>query len=167
MNELFNMWRTYNKRLLVPLGYKDFQGVSMEDMSSLEECFNVKIKLYYFNQNGAVTIMFDSISLKSDIVCMNVHENHLSYTTNFNQFIKKFECAKCSKLFKRELNMKTHNKNFLERTKLVFPGGFHNTNHTIFEKLQSLNIDIPEEDRYYPYYAVWDMEAVLLKTESE
>ena len=86
----------------VPPGFKEFQGVTMEDMTSLEECFNVKLKIYSFNQNGAVNVIFDSMSLKSDIVYMNVYQNHLSYITNFKQFIKKFECPKCSKLFKRE-----------------------------------------------------------------
>ena len=167
VNELFNMWRSYNKRPPVPPGFKEFQGVTMEDMTSLEECFNVTLKIYSFNQNGAVNVIFDSMSLKSDIVYMNVDQNHLSYITNFNQFIKKFECAKCSKLFKREWNLKRHSKNCFERTNLVFPGGFQNTYHTIFDKIQSLNIDIPEDDRYFPYYAVWDMEAILLKTESE
>ena len=105
----------------------------MEDMTSLEECFNVKLKIYSFDQNGAVNVIFDSMSLKSDL-------NHLSYITNFNQFLKKFKYAKCSKLFKREWNLKRHYKNCFERTNLVFPGGFHNTNHTIFDKIQSLNI---------------------------
>ena len=41
--------------------------------------------------------MFESISEKSDIMYMNVYENHLSYITKFNQFVKKFECSKCSK----------------------------------------------------------------------
>ena len=154
VNELFNMWRTYNKRPPVPPGFKEFQGVTMEDLTSLEECFNVKLKIYSFNQNGAVNVIFDSMSLKSDIVYMNVYQNHLSYITNFNQFLKKFECAKCSKLFKREWNLKRHSKNCFERTNLVFPGGFHNTNHIIFDKIQSLNIDIPGDDRYFPYYAV-------------
>ena len=40
--------------------------------------------------------------------------------------------------------MKTH-KNCFKRTKLVFPGGFHNTNQLILDKIQSLNIDIPED----------------------
>ena len=46
VNELFNMWRIYNKRPPVPPGFKEFQGVTMENMTSLEECFNVKLKIY-------------------------------------------------------------------------------------------------------------------------
>ena len=163
VNELFNTWRDFN----VPPGYKDFHGVSLEDMSLLEECFNVKIKVYSINEDAAVNVIFDSISSNSNVIYLNVYHNHLSYITNYTKFIKKFQCLKCSKLFKREWDMKRHNKNCFERTKLFFPGGFHNTNQTIFEKLHSLNINIPEQDRYYPYYAVWDMEAVLSKTESE
>ena len=167
VNELFNTWRDFNKRPSVPPGYKDFHGVTIDDMTLLEDCFNVKIKVYSINEDANVNVIFDSISSNSNVVYLNVYHNHLSYITNYTKFIKKFQCLKCSKLFKREWNMKRHNKNCFERTKLIFPGGFHNTNQTIFDKLHSLNINIPERDRYYPYYAVWDMEAVLSKNDSE
>ena len=47
----------------------------------------------------------------------------------------------------------------------MFPGGFHSIPVTIFDKLRTLNIDIPENLEYYDKFAVWDMEAILLKHE--
>ena len=45
----------------------------------------------------------------------------------------------------------------------IFPGGFHKSDQTIFEKLEYLNIFVPLNLRYYLNFSVWDMEAMLLK----
>ena len=95
---------------------------------------------------------------------LNVYQNHFSYITNFDQFAKKFQCDKCGKIFKRLWNMKRHNSTCYDRTKYIFPGGFYKTKSTIFEKLESIGIYVPNDLRYYPYFLVWDMEAMLRKT---
>ena len=68
-------------------------------------------------------------------------------------------------MFKNEWNLKRHYGSCYERTKYVFPGGFHKTDQTIFEKLEYLDIFVPSNERYYHNFSVWDMEAVLLKLE--
>ena len=67
-------------------------------------------------------------------------------------------------MFKRHWHLKRHYTNCYERTKYIFPGGFHKNQENIFDKLQPLTIYVPESDRYYPTFIVWDMEAVLMKT---
>ena len=65
-------------------------------------------------------------------------------------------------MFKNEWNLKRHGSCY-ERTKYVFPGGFHKNDHTIFKKLQYLDIFVPLNERFYSKFSVWDMEALLLK----
>ena len=60
--------------------------------------------------------------------------------------------------------MKTHYKTCYDRTKYIFPGGFYKSKATIFERLESIGIYVPNNLRYYPYFLVWDMEAMLRKT---
>ena len=67
-------------------------------------------------------------------------------------------------MFNRYWNLKRHYSNCYERTEYVFPGGFHKHQETIFDKLESLTIYVPECDIYYPTFIVWDMEAILMKT---
>ena len=88
---------------------------------------------------------------------LNLSGNHLCYIVNFNNFGKKFECFKCSKLFKREWNMKQHYKICYNRTKHKFPGGFYSLPDTIFYKLRTLNVDIPKDLEFYDKFVVWDM----------
>ena len=95
---------------------------------------------------------------------LNNYENHLSYITNYSKVANKFQCEKCNKMFNRYWNLKRHHQNCYERTKYIFPGGFHKYQETIFDKLESLTIYVPESDRYYSTFIAWDMEAVLMKT---
>ena len=67
-------------------------------------------------------------------------------------------------MFNRHWHLKRHYANCYERTKYIFPEGFYKYQETIFDKLESLTIYLPESDRYYPTCIVWDMEAVLMKT---
>ena len=89
--------------------------------------------------------------------------NHYSYITNFQKFTKKFQCEKCSKIFKKIWHLNRHNAICYERTKYIFPGSFHKTRPTIFDKLESVRINISRNQKYFPYYIVWDMEAMLQK----
>ena len=107
--------------------------------------------------------MYDSLYESEKIMYLNNYENHLSYITNYSKVANKFQCEKCNKMFNRYWNLKRHYQNCYERTKYIFPGGFYKHQETIFDKLQSLTIYVPESERYYPTFIVWDMEAVLMK----
>ena len=158
-----NRWRTYNCLPIFSNNNVKFKGVTLDDISQLEDCFNVKIKIFNMNPNGAVNLIFDSINENKDVMYLNISDSHLSYITDLKKFIKKYECEKCSKMFRNEWNLKRHYASCYERTKYIFPGGFHKNDQTIFEKLEYLDIFVPSNQRFYQKFSVWDMEAILLK----
>ena len=158
-----NRWRTYNCLPIFSNNNVKFNGVTLNDISQLEDCFNVKIKIFNMNPNGAVNLIFDSINENKDVMYLNISDSHLSYITDLKKFIKKYECEKCSKMFRNEWNLKRHYASCYERTKYIFPGGFHKNDQTIFEKLEYLDIFVPSNQRFYQKFSVWDMEAILLK----
>ena len=155
------MWLEYNNiRLKTD---SEFPGITFEDITNVEKCFNIKIVIYNLNSNGTVSHLYETMSQNSSIMYLNVYNNHYSYVTNFSKFAKKFQCEKCSKIFKKIWHLKRHNAICYERTKYIFPGGFHKTKPTIFDKLESVGINISRNLKYFPYYVVWDMEAMLQK----
>ena len=141
-----------------------FPGVRMNDISELEICFNVKIMVYCLNSNGTVSLIYNSLSDNDDVMYLNLYDNHFSYITNFEKLVKRFQCDKCLKLFKRQWNLKRHYANCYDRTKYSFPGGFYSNSTTLFDKLKSLNIHVPLDCQFYDKFIVWDMEAILLKS---
>jgi hypothetical protein len=46
-----------------------------------------------------------------------------------------------------------------------YPGGVYHTPQTVFDWLEDEGIDVPEEDRYYPYRATYDIEVMLQPTD--
>ena len=141
-----------------------FPGIKIDDISKLEICFKVKIMVYCLNSNGTVSLLYNSLSNNTDIMYLNMYGNHFSYITNFEKLVKRFQCDKCLKLFKHQWNLKRHYSNCYYRTKYSFPGGFYCNSTTLFAKLKSLNIHVPLECQFYNKFIVWDMEAILLKS---
>ena len=142
---------------------QQFPRIMFEDITNIEKCFNVKSLIYNLNSNGTLSHVYKTMSQSSSKMYLNVYSNHYSYITNFQKFAKKFQCKKCSKIFKKIWHLKRHNAICYKRTKYIFPGGSHKTKPTIFDKLESVGINISRNQKYFPYYIVWDMEAMLQK----
>ena len=49
----------------------------------------------------------------------------------------------------------------------VFKGGKYRNKKTVFEHLNSIGIYVPEDDRYDPYFAVYDFEALQVPINEE
>ena len=143
---------------------KNFDGVTIQEMNTLEQCFNLKINVVSMNSSGSVNVIYESLFESENVMYLNNYQDHLSYIANYSKFASKFQCEKCSKMFKRQWDLKRHYTNCFERTKYVFPGGFQRNAETVFNKLDSLTIHVPESERYYATFIVWDMEAILIKT---
>ena len=122
------------------------------------ETFDVKIIIVSLNSSTSVNLLYDSLYESEKIMYLNNYKNHLSYITNYSKVANKFQCEKCNKMSNRYWNLKRHYQNCCERTKYIFTGGFHKHQETIFDKLESLTIYVPESGRYYPTFIVWDME---------
>ncbi|KAJ8321637.1 hypothetical protein KUTeg_000108 [Tegillarca granosa] len=43
----------------------------------------------------------------------------------------------------------------------MYPGGFHKSPQTIFEKLEAYDIHVPQAERTYPYFMCYDFKALL------
>ena len=58
---------------------------------------------------------------------------------------------------------KRHLRSCLNVTKFKYPGGFLKRKKTIFDELAEFNIYVPEQERFFPYFIVFDCEAMLEK----
>lgn len=54
-----------------------------------------------------------------------------------------------------------HERRCENKTKLKFPGGFHDQRRNIFEQLDEYDIHVDNDIRHYPYFIVFDFEAIL------
>ena len=63
--------------------------------------------------------------------------------------------------FGRLDNMKRHRRTCQGKTKHQFSGGFYSSPKTVFDKLEEHGIVIPAEERIFPWFLVFDFEAML------
>ena len=63
--------------------------------------------------------------------------------------------------------MKKHFKKCESTTKYVFPGGFYSPPKTVFEELEEINIYVDQSERIYPWFIVFDFEAMLKGTHTD
>ena len=92
---------------------------------------------------------------------LNLFDKHLSYISNLNACTQKYQCPSCQMHFKFVHNMNRHSRTCQGRTKHQFPGGFYSPPKTIFDKLEEHDIVIPAEERIFPWFLVFDFEAML------
>ena len=97
---------------------------------------------------------------------LNVYEDHLSYITKLESYANKFQCFDCETLFATVGNLRRHEKRCKNKDNRKFKGGFYQPIKTIFDKLEELNIKISPDIKFYPWFAVYDMEAMLAKPEN-
>jgi len=163
---LFSRWIGYLsvKDRDIDLDPKSFRGVQLTDIPDFEKCFNVNVNIYQLRDGDVALSIFKSICRYKDILHLNLFENHLSYIYNLPEYTKKYQCATCDRHFPRLDNMKRHQKICKGQTKYRFPGGFYSTPKTIFDKLEQHGIVVPEEDRLFEWFLVYDFEAILQKS---
>ena len=142
---------------------KKFPGVQLADLPDLENCFQVNINVFELLEGQKVSVHFKSTSCFENTIYLNMQNNHLSYVKDIDNYAKRYQCARCSRIFRRYYCLKKHYTVCSKVTKYKFPGGFHSKSQTIFEELEKYGICVPQNDRVYPYFITYDFEAVLQK----
>jgi hypothetical protein len=64
-----------------------------------------------------------------------------------------FLCSKCARLWKHVGTLHRHERTCTGDVIYKYPGSVYHTAQTTFDRLEDEGIDVPEEDRYYPYRA--------------
>ena len=97
---------------------------------------------------------------------LNLHENHLSYVTNPLTYLHKYRCECCERHFSQLIDLQRHQGSCVNATKFKFPGQAQ-MSCTIFDGLEEFDIVVPPDECTYPWFVVYDFEAILSRLELE
>jgi hypothetical protein len=103
-----------------------------------------------------------SANLYEDSINLLRYNNHFMYIKNMDQMRHCYKCKKCNKIFKCDKQCNRHEKKCEILVQHEFKGGIYEPNKGIFK-----NIEIDEEDKYYPYEICYDFEAMLKPVKDE
>ena len=136
-------------------------AVNLSEVPLFEETFNIDVDIYSLCPDGAVVPRYLSKEKYQDKMVLNLHDTHLSYVTNVPAYLKKYRCDSCGRNFDQLFNWNRHQGSCANATEYEFPGGFHKMSPSIFDRLEEFAIVVPEENRLYPWFIVYDFEAIL------
>ena len=163
VKEYFTQWHTINQ---LKCSEKSFKGVSIHELPMFEDVFKVNIHMYECaaDESDVIIPRFLSNDNHSETMFVNLYQNHTSYITNFFAYSGKIQCPSCSRLFSRKNMLRNHMRICSNTKKCFFPGGFFQSQKTVFEELEDFGVFVPENLRLYPFFAVFDFEAMLVKS---
>ena len=137
------------------------RSVDLTEMPLFEEQFNINVDIYSLCEDGAVVPRYLSEELYQDKMVLNLHDTHLSYVTNIPAYLHTYRCDSCGRHFDHLSHWKRHQGSCANATEYEFPGGFHKMTPSIFDRLEEFDIVVPKKERLYPWFIVYDFEAIL------
>jgi hypothetical protein len=147
----------------------DFKGVTLDELVVLEQVFSLNVYVYDLQETEAGDIAARLVRRSpysfEDTMNLNLCERHFSYVSNMEKYSHSYLCSKCDWLWKHVGKLHRHERTCTGDVIYKYPGGVYHTAKTLFDRLEDEGIDVPEEERYYPYRATYDIEVMLQLTD--
>ena len=139
----------------------EYHGLDLLHVPQFEDTFNISVDIYSLCEDGAVVPRYLSEEMHQDKMVLNLHDIHLSFVMNVPTYLQKYRCESCGRNFRHPAHWKRHQGSCANATEYEFPGGFHKMTPSIFDRLEEFDIIVPIEERLYPWFIVYDFEAIL------
>ena len=136
-------------------------GLELNKVQEFEDIFKISIDIYSYSEDGGIIPRYLTTNTHEDRMTLNLFDTHLSYVSNVEAYLQKYQCASCGRHFDYLSHWKRHRGTCANATQYEFPGRFHKMNSTIFDRLEEFNIIVPENERVFKWFVVYDFEAVL------
>ena len=165
VKKYYSKWKEFMQKLGIklPAKPKKYEGVGLDQLSQFESCFELQVTVCELQPSGITIPRHHPTKQYRDKMYMNVHDHHLSYITDFNAYATKFQCSMCDRFFNRSFNARKHMRTCSNLTVFKLPGGIYQGAKSIFDRLEEIGIIVPEHEQFFPWFAVYDFEALVTK----
>ena len=145
-----------------------FQGVCMDDIPSVEDIVSINIFIYDIDLiDGAMVGELSRRSIKKyeKNVQLIRYNSHICYVDNINALFKAFRCPTCDTYFQKTGNLERHLVRCSERVKHIYPRNVYQLRETLFDKLDSFDIQYTDDQKLFNNLAVFDFESICIPEE--
>ena len=140
-----------------------FQGACMDDIPSVEDIVSIKFFIYDIDHiDGAMVgeLARRSIKKYEKNVQLIRYNSHICYVDNINALLKAFRCPTCDTYFQKTGNLERHLVRCSERVKHTYPKNVYQLQETLFDKLDSFDIQYTDGQKLFESLAVFDFESI-------
>ena len=173
---LLSKYRTATKNPLV-------NGMTLDDLSSAEHIFQKTIQVYSLvptqddqdpdavgvvdgrNHEVHAELIRRSHCRYPDKLNLNLLGDHFCFIRDLQVYSRSFICSRCNWATNKASNLTRHEVACDGNVKHRFPGGGYQLSPTVFDKLAGLGIEVPDDDKFYPYRATYDFECYFQRVE--
>ena len=145
-----------------------FQGVCMDYIPSVEDIVSISIFIYDIDLiDGAMVgeLARRSIKKYEKNVQLIRYNSHICYVDNINALFKAFRCPTCDTYFQKTGNLEPHLVRCSERVKHIYPKNVYQLRETLFDKLDSFDIQYTDDQKLFKNLAVFDFESICIPEE--
>ena len=141
------------------VSFDNFGGVSYDDLSRAEKCFDLRVTVLALQPDGLCTVERRSERSSGTELFLNEYEGHFSLVTDPDAFTQSFLCTQCLRRFTRLYGSIVHQCIGSVEIRRKFVGGAWEPQPSVFERVRSLGLSAP--DMVYPYRITYDIECLL------
>ena len=145
-----------------------FQGVCMDDIPSVEDIVSINIFTYDINLiDGAMVGELARRSIKKYEKNFQLirYNSRICYVDNIKALFKAFRCPTCDTYFQKTGHLERHLVRCSERVKHICPKNVYQLRETLFDKVDSFNIQYTDDQKFFENFAVFDFESICTPEE--
>ena len=88
------------------------------------------------------------------------YNTHICYVDNIHALFKAFRCPTCDTYFQKTGNLERHLGRCSERVKHIYPKNAYQLRETLFDKLDSFDIEYTDDQKLFNNLAVFDFDSI-------
>ena len=145
-----------------------FPGVCMDDIPSVEGLLGINIFIYdidFIDGPMVGELARRSIKMNEKNVQLMRYNSHICYVDNIHAFFKAFRCPTCDTYFQKTGNLERHLVRCSERVRHIYPKNVYQLRETLFDKLDSSDIQYTDDQKLFTTLAVFDFESICIPEE--
>ena len=145
-----------------------FQGVCMDDIPSVEDIVAINNFIYDIDFiDGTMVGELARLSIKKyeKSVQLIRYNSQICYVDNIHALFKAFRCSTCDAYFQKTGNLERHLVRCSERVRHIYPKNVYKLRETLFDKLDSFDIQYKDDQRLFTNLAVFDFEPICIPEE--
>ena len=145
-----------------------FPGVCRDDIPSVKDIVDINIFIYDIDLfDGAMVEELARRSIKKyeKIFQLIRYISHICYVDNTNALFKAFRCRTWDTYFQMTGNLDRHLVRCSERVKHTYPKNVYQLRETLFDKLDSFDMQYTDDQKLFTNLAVFDFESICIPEE--
>ena len=144
------------------------QGVCIDHIPSVDDKARINIFLYVIDlTDGAMVgeLARRSIKKYEKNVQLIQYNSHICYVDNIHALFKAFRSPTCDTYFQKPGNLERHLVRCSERLKHIYPKNVYQLRETLFDKLDSFNVQYTDDQKLFNNLAVFVCESICVPKE--